>query len=94
MSNVNRTVDSCLLAIGGAYSLANIETVLGIIILCIQLTWIVAKIVSKIYYRIKNKEYPILTDDEVNKFIEELNDIGDEKSFKKDVIDDGSPNEE
>lgn len=94
MNNINRTVDSCLLAIGSAYSLANIETVLGIIILCIQLTWIVAKIVSKFYYRIKNKDYPILKEKEVNEFIEELDVIGDEKSFKKDVIENGNSNEE
>lgn len=45
MEKISHIVDVSLLTIGLTYSLDNIKTTLGIIILAIQLIWIVVKLV-------------------------------------------------
>lgn len=55
MKNNTNTFDACLLSIGTVYSLANIEQILGVIILIIQLVWILAKLGVKIFNAIKEK---------------------------------------
>lgn len=64
MGNTEKCVDTFLLTVGSLYSLANIEHILGIIILVIQLVWIVAKLVIKIVNAIKHGE-PIIIDEEL-----------------------------
>lgn len=55
MDKVEKVVDVCLISTGGAYSLANIESILGITILIIQLGWLLTKFVLKVYKYIKGK---------------------------------------
>ena len=76
---VTNTVDCCLIAIGSFYSLANVEQMLGIIILAIQLIWIITKLTVKIVNTIKNKE-PI---DNINNDVKEAIDILD--NFKDSI---------
>lgn len=54
--NYQRTVDTLLLTMGTAYSLANIEQVLGIIILVLQIGWILTKLTLKVIHKVRNKE--------------------------------------
>lgn len=70
-------IDYLLLVVGSAYSLANIEEVLGIIILVIQLSWIVAKLVFKIIEAIKQKKIPHDIGDDVKDTIDAIEDIRD-----------------
>ena len=64
-------VDGCLLSLGTIYSLANIEQILGVLILVVQLVWLSFKVGVKIYNTIKNKK-PIQTNDEDVEEIKEL----------------------
>ena len=84
MSNKNDFVDGFLLAIGSAYSLTNLEQVLGVLILIIQLIWISFKLSYRLYIAIKTKKFPIdIRDDAidlidfVDDIIERNNDSGD-----------------
>ena len=70
-------IDYLLLAVGSVYSFANIEEVLGIIILAIQLTWIVSKLVFKIVEAIKNNKIPHDIGDDVKDTIDAIEDIRD-----------------
>lgn len=74
---VTDTIDTCLITVGSIYSLANIEHILGIIILCIQLAWIISKFVVKLYNKIKNKEPLEDLNDDVNNIIGSIEDIRD-----------------
>ena len=47
-------VDYTLLTLGTTYSIANIESVLGIVILMFQLGWILTKTVCRIYKAFKS----------------------------------------
>lgn len=57
MGEFDNAIDVCLITTGSVYSLANIESVLGIAILIIQLVWIVCKLTAKIINIIKTKKY-------------------------------------
>ena len=64
MNKAESIVDVCLLTAGSAYSLANIEHILGITILVIQLGWLLTKLGVKIYNHIKKgKDLEALNDD-------------------------------
>lgn len=75
MGNTEKIIDTCLLTTGSIYSLANIEHILGIIILIIQLLWIMIKLVVKIVNTIKKKESLNLLDDDFSSAIGSLSDI-------------------
>lgn len=81
--NTIHAIDICMLTVGTAYSLENIETVLGIIILVIQFIWLITKLVVKIVKSIKNKNLDEITDDDINTitgFIEDVKEnISDEQ---------------
>lgn len=81
-------VDGLFLAIGTGYSLSNIQTVLGVILLVLQIVWIIAKIVIKVIRKAKTGEPVDILSDEVDdaleaadKLIEKIGDLkkgGDE----------------
>lgn len=77
MHKADTIVDTVLLSIGSLYSLANIEHILGIIILVIQLVWIVTKLTVKIVNAIKSKEDLSTFDPDVENVIGSLEDIRD-----------------
>ena len=64
MVNTERTADVLLLTAGTTIGFANIESVLGIVILALQVIWFGAKIISKIYTALKTKQP--LKDEEIN----------------------------
>lgn len=84
MGNTEKVIDVCMLSVGGIYSLANIEHILGIIILVIQLVWIFSKLVAKIINTIKRKENLDTLDADVGSVIGSLSDIKDSLSKKGD----------
>lgn len=53
--NGYKIVDNVLIAIGLAFAISDIESILGIIILIVQLVWILAKAVIRIYHAVKEK---------------------------------------
>lgn len=75
--NNNNTVDSILLAIGTAFSLSNIESLLGIIILVIQVIWIVFKLIYSVKDKLKSNKPIDDLDIDVNEIINKANDIKD-----------------
>lgn len=70
MNTANNTIDTLLLITGTATGLANIESILGVIILVVQLLWLVFKLVYKIIASIKNKTSLDLLDKEVEDIVE------------------------
>lgn len=82
MLNETRIVDSCLLMVGTAYSLANIENILGVFILIIQAIWITVKLIVKIVNAIKNKRLPKDIENDVGSVINIVEDIKEAISEK------------
>lgn len=72
MGETEKVVDSFLLVVGTATGLANIEHILGIIILVIQLAWLLTKLVVKIVNAIKHNENLDTLDDDVGSVIGQL----------------------
>ena len=75
-------IDTCLLTVGSAYSLANIEQVLGVIILFIQLLWIIAKLWLKIYRNIRSRKDIDTIPNDIENTIDEIVDIKDALNSK------------
>lgn len=75
MKNVENVVDVAMLTVGSTYSLANIEHILGVIILIIQLTWILTKLIVKIVNTAKSNGSLDALDKNVDDVIEKLEDI-------------------
>ena len=65
--NLNNAIDNVLLVFGFTYALSDIESILGIIILCIQIIWLFSKFFLRVYAKIKNKDY-----DSIGKDVEDL----------------------
>lgn len=82
MNRVENTIDVAMLSVGSIYSLANIEHILGIIILVIQISWILCKFISKIVTCIKNKT-------NINELEDDVNDVVDTLTTLKDGDEDG-----
>lgn len=80
MNNTENIVDGCLLTVGTVTGLANIEHILGIIILVIQLAWIITKLVVKIVTTIKTEQPLDELDDDVGSVVGQL-------SIFKDTLD-------
>lgn len=72
MGETENAVDVCLLAVGTATGLANIEHILGIFILIIQLAWLITKLVVKIVNTIKHNENLDTLDNDVGSVIGKL----------------------
>lgn len=72
MGETEKVVDACLLAIGTATGLANIEHILGIIILAIQLAWLLTKLIVKIFNTIMHNESLDNLDDDVGSVIGQI----------------------
>ena len=79
LSNI---VDCVLIAFGVTISIETIESILGVIILVIQIVWIITKLIINIYEKIKAKQYDQIEQD-VNDAIENLNHLHDTKGDQK-----------
>lgn len=78
MKNIHNTIDNILIALGATWSLANIQTLLGIIVLVFQILWLTFKLIVKIINKIKTKGNLDDLDTEVDKITDKINSIGDE----------------
>ena len=92
MTNTERIVDSCLLAVGSFYSLANIREILGIVILIVQLIWITFKLIAKIGNSIKENKPIEFDDKDVEDFTKYIDDLANE--MFKEVEDNESSTEQ
>lgn len=89
MTNTERIIDSCLLAVGSFYSLTNIREVLGIVILIVQLLWLLFKLIAKIGNSLKENKPLEFDDKDVEEFTEYINNLTNEM-FKE--VDDNESN--
>lgn len=67
-------IDTILIAIGTALGISQIESILGIIIISIQILWILIKLCYNVYKSIKNKKFEQVKQ-EVDKAIDELENL-------------------
>nr|DAI46663.1 MAG TPA: ATP synthase B chain precursor-like protein [Caudoviricetes sp.] len=67
-------IDTTLIAIGTALGISQIESILGIIIISIQILWILFKLCYNVYKSIKDKKYEKVKQ-EVDKAIDELENL-------------------
>ena len=67
-------VDNALIAIGLAFAISDIESILGIIILIVQLVWILSKAIVRIYHAVKEKNGKEVTDS-IKDLSEDLTDL-------------------
>lgn len=82
-------IENCLVGVGLAMGIANIETILGIVLVCTQICIIIGRTIVAIIDKAKNKDYNGIEEDlrkteeemkEYYKYLEEL----DEKNKDKD----------
>lgn len=69
MGKYNTAIDGLFMVVGTAWSLANIQTILGIVVLALQIIWLVTKIVVKVVKKVKAGEDISVLDDEVDDVI-------------------------
>ena len=69
MGKYDTAVDGVFIALGTAWSLANIQTILGIIVLVLQIVWLLTKIIVKVEKKVKAGEDISVLDDEVDDVI-------------------------
>lgn len=81
-------IENCLVGVGLAMGIGNIETILGIVLVCIQICIILGRTIVAIIDKAKNKDYNGIEEDlrkteeemkEYYKYLEEL----DEKNKDK-----------
>ena len=81
-------IENCLVGVGLAMGIANIETILGIALVCIQICIIIGRTIVALIGKVKNKDYNGIEEDlrkteeemkEYYKYLEEL----DEKNKDK-----------
>lgn len=70
------TIDYALIAFGATWSLDNIESVLGIVVLAIQVIWLLAKFIVKLITICKTSNIENIGDnlDSLDKDLEEITD--------------------
>lgn len=81
MRDAEKIVDVCLLTVGTVTGLANIEHILGIIILVIQLAWLLTKFIVKVFNTLKNNESLDILDDDVGSVINSLKNVQSTLNF-------------
>lgn len=79
----NNIVDSVLIALGVTFGLNEIESLLGIIILSVQILWIFVKVGIKIYHNIKDKNTSGVVDN-IKDLHDELVDLQEDLKDKED----------
>lgn len=82
MQNSNY-VDAFLITLGTGFGIAEIETILGIVLLVFDIIWILSKCIVKVYSAIKEKKYHDIPDTikETRDELENLKD-GDNHDFE------------
>lgn len=77
---IDNVIDTILISLGISVSLIDLQTILGIILLVIEIGWILVKVIKKMYLYLKGKTSEEEVDEEVNDAIENINKMkGDDK---------------
>jgi len=85
-TKVSNAVDSVLIVMGATIGFQDIESILGIILLCVDLVWIVVKGVLLVYSKLKKKDIDGAIND-VNSTINSINGISTKLDSKEDKND-------
>lgn len=78
---ITNTIDYALLVLGTTWSLDNIESILGIIVLAIQILWLLAKFIVKLVQVAKTSTIENVTenldklDSDVSEIIDSINKV-------------------
>lgn len=80
--NVNNIIDYSLITLGVTFSAQNIESIIGIILMCIQVVWLCSKMILKVKYHIKNKQFDKI-DDAIKETIEDIEEVTKNEYSKK-----------
>lgn len=75
MKPIETAIDTTLITIGTAYSIANIEQILGLAIMLIQIIWLISKLIYKIYTTIKSKSFKDSDIDEIEDIVDDVIDV-------------------
>ena len=87
MDKVSNAVDYTLIALGTSLSLANIQTILGIIMLCIQLAWLAVKLIVKIVDTIKKRGNLGQLDGDVKELVDRIGELQEQLHEKENTED-------
>lgn len=73
-TKITNTIDYALLALGATWGLDNIESMLGIIVLTIQILWLLAKFIVKLIQVAKTSTIENVTEnlDKLDKDVDEI----------------------
>lgn len=77
----NQVADNVLSVCGVALGIANIESILGIIVLCVQLVLILARTGFKVYNKYKQKKFDEIEED-IQQAIDETKNLMQESEDK------------
>lgn len=86
MFDTEKIIDTCLLTVGTASGLSNIENILGIIILIVQILWLSVKITFKIINAIKGKKDLTTLDDDVSSVVSQIEELKDNLNLKDETV--------
>ena len=87
MNKVTNVVDTALLCAGIVYSLENIQHILGIVMLCVQLAWILGKLCYKLITTIRAKGNLTDLDKDVADVVDKIGEIKDSLPQNREVTD-------
>lgn len=73
-TTVINVLEDVFIALGIAISVDQIKTILGIVLLCVQIVWIFVKCGISIYKKIKEKRYSEIESD-INELTDEINKV-------------------
>ena len=72
--SINNIIDYSLISLGVVFSAQNIESIIGILLMCIQVVWLIAKMILKIKNHIKNKQFDKI-DDTIEETIKDIEEV-------------------
>lgn len=81
-------IDTFMTTIGLTYGLAQIQEILGIVILVLNIAWMLTRLGYNIYIKFKNKDFKGIEED-VNKTLDDLSSIKDSIEQKEKEKEDG-----
>ena len=80
--NVNNIIDYSLITLGVTFSAQNIESIIGILLMCIQVVWLFVKMILKVKNHIKNKQFDKI-DDTIEEAIKDIEEVTKNEHTKK-----------
>lgn len=80
--SINNIIDYSLISLGVVFSAPNIESIIGILLMSIQVIWLFAKMILKIKNHIKNKQFDEI-DDTIEETINNIEEVIDNERSEK-----------